>query len=292
MSADELISPAVTLASDARMPGRILLEYPIPFDARFSSDMRFFFAGDFKFRTASAESASAMCACAHRIPATGADALSPTPEYASSSACAAGGRRLERRRAFSMRSGPMFDRRRETFSAAAAERGVAGGRWAGLLSLRRSMVGLGRTRGRCAPAPLPPLLLPVVLVAADGGSSANEFRLRSESARLSVLVALSLISSSSLRLPSVDAPRALKKPGSRRLPRRMRVGGLFGGSEKLSWTLSSVFSSSHSLSAAELLRTVAEKTELSSDRKVMEMEGWLLSGHKNIDGSRTSSRSP
>jgi hypothetical protein len=50
MSAEELISPCGTVASDTRTPGRTLLEYPIPFDARLSNDIRFFFVGDFKLR--------------------------------------------------------------------------------------------------------------------------------------------------------------------------------------------------------------------------------------------------
>ena len=48
MSVDELTSAVETFASEARTPGRILLEYPIPFDAKLRSDMRFFLAGDFK----------------------------------------------------------------------------------------------------------------------------------------------------------------------------------------------------------------------------------------------------
>ena len=72
MSTEELISLGEAVASDARKAGRILLEYPIPFDARLSNDMRFFFAGDFKLRPPTPGFASAL-----RIPLTGADALSP-----------------------------------------------------------------------------------------------------------------------------------------------------------------------------------------------------------------------
>lgn len=216
MSADELISAVETFASEARTPGRTL-EYPIPLDAKLRSDIRFFFAGDFKLRPPSAtESPSAIL----RVPVRGAEALSPRN---ADSSCACGGRRLERRRAFSMRIGPMFERRRDTFRAA-DERGVGGGRSAGLLFiLRRSAVtALEGKGGRCTP-PTPPLLLVVLLLLlVDGASSANEFRLRSESARLSVVV-LSPFSSSSLRRPSVDAPRDLRKLGSCRLPRRVRV---------------------------------------------------------------------
>ena len=220
MSADELISPFETFASEARTPGRTTLEYPIPLDAKLRSYIRFFFAGDFKLRVPRAESASPIL----RVPVRGAEALSPR-NVDSSTACVVGGRRLERRRAFSMRSGPMFERRRETFRAA-AERGVEGGRSsAGLLFiLRRSAAAaLEGKGGRCTP-PTPTLLLlqVLLLLLEDGASSANEFRLRSESARLSVVV-LSLFSSSSLRLPSVDAPRDLRKLGSSRLPRRVRV---------------------------------------------------------------------
>ena len=211
MSADEFMSPVETFASDARTRGS-LLEYPIPFDAKLRSDIRFFFAGDFKLRPP-----------APGFAATGADALSP--RYADSSSACAGGRRLERRRAFSMRSGPMFERRRETFTPAEAERGVVGsGRSAGPpCSLRRSAAALwGRGRGgRCTPPLIPPPPLPLPLL--DCPSSANEFRLRSASARLSVLMLPTASSSSSLRLPRVDdAPRDLRKPGSRRLPRRVR----------------------------------------------------------------------
>jgi hypothetical protein len=280
MSAEELISPCGIVASDARTPGRTLLEYPIPFDARLSNDIRFFFAGDFKLRTGSAPPMGTRC-----VPATGADALSP--KYASSSACAGGGRRLERRRAFSIRIGPMFERRREIFSAPAAERGVVGGgRRTGLLNLLEALEGKD---GRCTPLPLLPLLI------AEDASCTNEFKLRSESARLPV-AELSPFSSSSLRLPSVDIPRALKKFGSRRLPRCPRVAlarvcGFGSGSEKLSWTLSSVFSSSHSFSVADVCAG-AEKTELSSEAGVMEMEGLLVSVPTNIDNSRASSRLP
>src|SRR6267142_2633985 len=277
MSAEELISPCGTVASDTRTPGRTLLEYPIPFDARLSNDIRFFFAGDFKLRTGSTPPMGTRC-----VPVTGADALSP--KYTSSSACAGGGRRLERRRAFSMRIGPMFERRRETFSAAPAERGVVGcRRRTGLLNLLDNLGGKG---GRCTPPPpLPPL---------EDASSTNEFKLRSESARLSV-AELSPFSSSSLRLPSVDDPRDLKF-GSRRLPRRARVAlgrvsGFGGGSEKLSWTLSSVFSSSHSFSVPDVCAG-AEKTELSSEAGVTEMEGLPVSVPTSIDNSRASSRLP
>jgi hypothetical protein len=76
MSTEELISLGEAVASDARKAGRILLEYPIPFDARLSNDMRFFFAGDFKLRAASAGSAPPPMGT-RRIPAMGADALSP-----------------------------------------------------------------------------------------------------------------------------------------------------------------------------------------------------------------------
>lgn len=217
MSADELTSTVETFASEARTAGRTLLEYPIPLDAKLRSDIRFFFAGDFRWRAPSAESADAIL-----IPVIGAEALSS--RNADSSTACVGGRRLERRRAFSMRSGPMFERRRETFRAA-AERGVGGGRSAGLLfTLRRSAVGaLEGKGGRCTPPPTPLLLQVLLLLLVDGASSANEFRLRSESARLSVVVVLSPFSSSSLSLPSVDAPRDLKKLGSSRLPRRVRV---------------------------------------------------------------------
>ena len=70
MSTEELISPCGTVASDARTAGRTLLEYPIPFDAKLSNDMRFFLAGDFKTRTGSAPPMGAL-----RVPVTGADAL-------------------------------------------------------------------------------------------------------------------------------------------------------------------------------------------------------------------------
>jgi len=217
MSADELISPFETFASEARTAGRTL-EYPIPLDAKLRSDIRFFFAGDFKLRPPSAESASAIL----RVPVKCAGAEALSPRNADSSTACVGGRRLERRRAFSMRSGPMFERRRETFIAA-AERGVGGGRSsAGLLFiLRRSAAtALEGKGGRCTPPPTPLLLLVVLLLLL--ASNVNEFRLRSESARLSV-VALSPFSSSSLRLLSVDAPRDLRKLGSSRLPRRVRV---------------------------------------------------------------------
>jgi len=60
MSADELISAVETFASEVRTPGRTL-EYPMPLDAKLRSDIRFFFAGDFKLRPPSAtESASAI----------------------------------------------------------------------------------------------------------------------------------------------------------------------------------------------------------------------------------------
>lgn len=72
MSADELISAVETFASDARTGGS-LLEYPIPFEAKLSSDIRFFFAGDFKLRPPAPGFASAPL----RIPLTGADVLSP-----------------------------------------------------------------------------------------------------------------------------------------------------------------------------------------------------------------------
>ena len=210
MSADELISVVETFASEVRTPGRTL-EYPMPLDAKLRSDIRFFFAGDFKLRPPSAtESPSAIW---------DTEALSPR-NADSSTACVVGGRRLERRRAFSMRIGPMFERRRETFRPA-AERGVGGGRSAGLLFILRRSAGTDATLdgkgGRCTP-PTPLLLLLLI----DGASSVNELRLRSESARLSVVV-LSPFSSSSLRLPSVDAPRDLRKLGSSRLPRRVRV---------------------------------------------------------------------
>lgn len=45
ISADELMS-AETFASDVRVLGRSLLEWFIPFDAKLSNDIRFFFAGD------------------------------------------------------------------------------------------------------------------------------------------------------------------------------------------------------------------------------------------------------
>jgi hypothetical protein len=219
MSEDELISPVETFASEVRTAGRTL-EYPIPLDAKLRSDMRFFFAGDFKLRVPSTESV--------RGPVKGAEVLSP--RNADSSTVCVGGRRLERRRAFSMRSGPMFERRRDTFRPA-AERGVGGGRSAGLwpFILRRSAVAaLEGKGGRCTPPPTPlPLLQVLLLLLVDGGASrVNEFKLRSESARLAVVavvVALSPFSSSSLRLPSVDAPRDLRKLGSSLLPRRMRV---------------------------------------------------------------------
>lgn len=185
-----------------------------------------------------------------------------------------------------MRIGPMFERRRETFSPVAAERGVAGGgRRTGLLfNLRFSAAeALRGNGGRCTPLLLPPMLI------AEGPSSTNEFKLRSESARLSV-AALSALSSASLRLPSADGPRDLR---SRRLPRcvRARVGGLLGGREKLSWTLSSVFSSSHSFSVAELCDG-AEKTELSSGAGMMDMEVLLASAPTSIDTSQASSKLP
>ena len=233
MSTDELMSTVETFASESRTPERTL-EYPIPLDAKLRSDIRFFLAGDFKLRAPPrAESAAVR----------GAEALSPRNDADSlTAACVVGGRRLERRRAFSMRSGPMFERRRETFRAA-AERGVGGGRSsAGLLFiiLRRSAgaaaaAALEGKGGRCTPPPTPLLLLLVVLLLLLA-SSVNEFRLRSESARLSIVVVLSPFSSSSLRLPSADAPRDLRKPGSSRLPRRvLRAWGLLWvGSEKLS----------------------------------------------------------
>jgi hypothetical protein len=153
MSAEELISVVETFASEVRTLGRTR-EYPIPLDAKLRSDIRFFFAGDFKLRAPSAESA-----------VRGAEVLSPRNDAAdSSTACVVGGRRLERRRAFSMRSGPMFERRRETFKAA-AERGVGGGRSsAGLLfTLRGTATALEGKGGRCTPPPTPLLLLLVVL---------------------------------------------------------------------------------------------------------------------------------
>ena len=150
------MSPAETFASDVRVLGRTLLEWPIPFDARLSNDIRFFFAGDFKLRAACDDSMGVL-----RAPDT-------LPfRNVSSSACA-GGRRLERRLALSMRNGPMFERRRETFSATAAERGVGGGRCtgSGLVSFRFSET-FDRPDGRCVP--LPVLLLLLLLL--DGRAS-------------------------------------------------------------------------------------------------------------------------
>jgi hypothetical protein len=76
MSAEELISVVETFASEVRTLGRTR-EYPIPLDAKLRSDIRFFFAGDFKLRAPSAESA-----------VRGAEVLSPRNDAAdSSTAC-------------------------------------------------------------------------------------------------------------------------------------------------------------------------------------------------------------
>lgn len=271
---------AETFASDVRVLGRSLLEWFIPFDAKLSSDIRFFFAGD--LRAASDGS----------MPTIGTLREPDTlwPRYVSSSACA-GGRRLERRRALSIRNGPMFERRRETFSATAAERGVGGGRCTGLVGLCFSAT-FDSADGRFV---LLLLLLLVLLVVLGGASSAKELKLRSESGRLTTPLSLPF-SSSSVRLPSVVAPRDLKRPGSRRLPRCVRNAVVRfcvsrGGSGRLSWKLSSVFSSTHSPSTVEL-QAGAEKTELSSEAGATEVESVLLSAYKCIDGSRASSRSP
>jgi hypothetical protein len=142
---------AETFASDEL--GRSLLEWFIPFDAKLSSDIRFFFAGD--LRAASDGS----------MPTIGTLRAPDTLwfRYVPSSACA-GGRRLERRRALSMRNGPMFERRRETFSATAAERGVGGGRCTGLVGLCFSAT-FDNADGRFV------LLLLLVLLAVLGGAS-------------------------------------------------------------------------------------------------------------------------
>jgi hypothetical protein len=176
--------------------------------------------------------------------------------------------------------GPMFEWWRETFSAAVAERGVAGGvHRAGLLNLHRSVGALEGKGGRCTP---PPLVV-------EGASNMNEFKLRLESARLSV-VALSPLLLFSLRLPSVDDLRDLRMPWSRRLLRSVRITlvhvcGL-GGCEKLGWTLLSVFSSSHLFSFLELCAGT-EKMELSSGVG-LEIE----SASTSINNSRASSRLP
>lgn len=148
---------AETFASDEL--GRSLLEWFIPFDAKLSSDIRFFFAGD--LRAASDGS----------MPTIGTLRAPDTLwfRYVPSSACA-GGRRLERRRALSMRNGPMFERRRETFSATAAERGVGGGRCTGLVGLCFSAT-FDSADGRFV---LLLVLLLVLLAVLGGASSANE----------------------------------------------------------------------------------------------------------------------
>ena len=159
VSAEELIS-AETFASDGRVLGRSLFEWFIPFDAKLSSDIRFFFAGDLR----AASDGSTPTIGTLRVPET------LWPRYVSSSACA-GGRRLERRRALSIRNGPMFERRRETFIATAAERGVGGGRCTGLVSLCFSGTFDSAEDGRFV---LLLLLLLVLLVVLGGASSAKE----------------------------------------------------------------------------------------------------------------------
>ena len=63
-----------------------------------------------------------------------------------------------------------------------------------------------------------------------------------------------------------------------RLPRRMRdavvrLCASRGGSERLSWKLSSVFSSTQSPSTVEELGAGAEKTELSSEAYILKFFG-------------------
>ena len=86
----------------------------------------------------------------------------------------------------------------------------------------------------------------------EGPSNTNEFKLRSRSARLSV-DALSALSAASLRLASMDGPRDVRS-GQLAWCVRARVGGLWG--EKPSWSLSSVFSFSHSFSVVGLCESV------------------------------------
>ena len=98
----------------------------IPFEAILSNDIRLpFFPGD--FLTDGSISAIATRRGGPALALVGAldDDVAEVPSRDFGDSC---GIRLERRRPFSLRIGPMFDRRREDFSVDPTARGVGGPR--------------------------------------------------------------------------------------------------------------------------------------------------------------------